>query len=96
MLRLFLKFLKNPIKFIRFSLIPKIGNNFLYLNYCKKNSTQENEFIKNHPNIHFCEDTPLMKISSSYIREAIRKGQDVRYLLTEAVFNYVDEMNFYK
>jgi len=46
MLRLFLKFLKNPIKFIRFSLIPKIGNNFLFLKYCKESSTQEKEFIK--------------------------------------------------
>lgn len=46
MLRLFLKFLKNPIKFIRFSLIPKIGNNFLFLNYCKESSTQEKELIK--------------------------------------------------
>ncbi|MES2588936.1 MAG: nicotinate (nicotinamide) nucleotide adenylyltransferase [Bacteroidota bacterium] len=62
----------------------------------KEDLILENEFIKNHPNIHFCQDTPLMKISSSYIREAIRKGKDVRYLLTEAVFNYVDEMNFYK
>ena len=46
MLRLFLKFLKNPWKFIRYSLIPKIGNNFLFLKYCEKNSEQENKFIK--------------------------------------------------
>jgi hypothetical protein len=46
MLRLFLKFIKNPIKFIQYSLIPKIGNNFLFLDYCKKNSPLENDFIK--------------------------------------------------
>lgn len=45
MLRLLLKFLKNPIKFIRYSIIPKIGNNFLFLKYCKENSAQEKEFI---------------------------------------------------
>jgi hypothetical protein len=46
MLRLFLKFLKNPVKFIRYSLLGRIKNNFLFLKYCKKNSLQEKEFIK--------------------------------------------------
>lgn len=54
------------------------------------------EEVKAHRNVTFCEDTPLMKISSSFIRESIRQGKDVRYLLTEPVFTYVDEMNFYK
>ncbi len=48
-----------------------------------------------HPNIVKCE-APIMKISSSFIRKAIQNKKDVRYLLTEKVFNYVDEMNFYK
>ena len=52
--------------------------------------------VKTHRNVIFCEDTPVMKISSSFIRESIQKGKDVRYLLTEPVFRYVDEMNFYK
>lgn len=53
-----------------------------------------NEF-KNLPNVHMC-DAPVMKVSSSFIRQAIKDGKDVRYLLTEAVHKYVDEMNFYK
>jgi nicotinate-nucleotide adenylyltransferase len=48
-----------------------------------------------HQNIIKCE-APIMKISSSFIRKAIHNKKDVRYLLTEKVFNYVDEMNFYK
>tara|TARA_B110000046_G_scaffold155888_1_gene166429 strand:+ start:107 stop:721 length:615 start_codon:yes stop_codon:yes gene_type:complete len=59
----------------------------------------ENESIdqfKNHPNVKFCSDAPVMKVSSSFIRAAIRNKKDVRYLLTEPVFRYVDEMNFYK
>lgn len=52
--------------------------------------------IKRHPNVAFCEDIPLMKISSTFIREAIAEGKDVRYLLTEPVLKYLDEMNFYK
>jgi nicotinate-nucleotide adenylyltransferase len=38
----------------------------------------------------------VMKVSSSFIRKAIKNKKDVRYLLTETVFKYVDEMNFYK
>ena len=43
-----------------------------------------------------CDDVPVMKISSSFIRKAIKNGSDVRYLLTEPVYKYADEMNFYK
>ena len=41
-------------------------------------------------------DAPLMKISSSMIREMIAEGKDVQYILSPEVFKYVDEMNFYK
>jgi nicotinate-nucleotide adenylyltransferase len=52
--------------------------------------------LKNHKNIRFCHEAPTMRISASFIRDAIKNKKDVRYLLTESVFNYVDEMNFYK
>lgn len=53
-----------------------------------------NELLK-LPNIKMT-DTPVMKISSSFIRNMIKEGKDVRYLLSEATFDYLDEMNFYK
>lgn len=52
--------------------------------------------IRNHPHVHLCNDVPVMNISSSFIRQAVKDGHDVRYLLSEPVFRYVDEMNFYK
>ena len=51
---------------------------------------------KSHQNVEFCEDAPVMKVSSSFIRQSIKEAKDVRYLLTEPVRRYVDEMNFYK
>jgi nicotinate-nucleotide adenylyltransferase len=54
-----------------------------------------NEFY-GHPNVIICEDAPVMKVSASFIRHAIKEGNDVRYLLTEPVRKYVDEMNFYR
>ena len=58
-------------------------------------SNTDNSF-SNHPNVILCDDVPVMKVSSSFIRHAIKNGNDVRYLLTEPVYKYVEEMNFYK
>ncbi|MDX1445590.1 nicotinate (nicotinamide) nucleotide adenylyltransferase [Lishizhenia sp.] len=58
--------------------------------------TIEHNALQDHPHVHFCGDAPLMKISSSYIRKAIKLGRDVRYLLPKPVLKYIDEMNFYR
>lgn len=58
-------------------------------------SLSSNEFAV-HPNVIICEDVPVMKVSSSFIRQAIKEKKDVRYLVTEPVKKYIDEMNFYK
>ena len=54
------------------------------------------EKLKKEKNVVFCEGAPVMKISASFIRQAIREGKDVRFLLTEPVHKYVEEMHFYK
>ena len=41
-------------------------------------------------------DAPVMELSSSFIRKAIKEKMDVRYMMPEAVNKYIDEMNFYK
>ncbi len=62
----------------------------------REEGTVEQNAFANHKNVVFCEDAPIMKISSSFIRKAISEGKDVRYLLTEPVHKYVEEMHFYK
>jgi nicotinate-nucleotide adenylyltransferase len=61
--------------------------------YPRKNS--DGGDLKNHPKVKFIE-APLMEISSTFIREAIRNKKDIRYMLPEKVWEYIDEMNFYK
>ena len=39
---------------------------------------------------------PVIEISSSFIRNAIKAGKNVRPMLPKAVWIYLDEMNFYK
>ena len=55
----------------------------------------ENCALAKHPNGTLV-DVPTMDISSTYIREQIRQGHDVRYLLTEPVYQYLTEMHFYE
>lgn len=61
----------------------------------QQQKAQINQY-KDHKNVQFCENVPVMNISSSFIREAIKNKKDVRYLLTESVFRYVDDMKFYQ
>ena len=51
--------------------------------------------FKNHPKVKFIE-APLMEISSTFIRNAIKSKKDVRFMMPEKVADYIDEMNFYK
>ena len=53
------------------------------------------DFAQN-TNVVLCDDAPVMKVSASFIRQAIKDNKDVRYLLTEPVHKYIDEMNFYR
>lgn len=54
----------------------------------------EHQFI-NHPKIHKI-DAPIVQISSTMIRNGIKNNKNVKPLLTPEVWEYIDEMNFYK
>ncbi len=51
--------------------------------------------LRSHPNVQIV-DTPIIEVSSTFIRESIRQGRDVRFFMPEKVFEYVDEMNFWR
>lgn len=41
-------------------------------------------------------NAPIVEISSTFIRKSIKQSKNVRPLLNEQVWKYIDEMNFYK
>jgi nicotinate-nucleotide adenylyltransferase len=49
----------------------------------------------NHPHIHFTQ-APLIEISSSFIRQGINEGKNLRQFLPEKVWKYLTEMHFYE
>ena len=51
--------------------------------------------FKDHPKVKMT-DAPLMNISSSFIREAIKQKKDIRYYLPENAGKYIREMHFYE
>lgn len=51
--------------------------------------------IKTHPNVIMTE-APLMEVSSTMIRQAIKDKKNVSFFVPQAVWQYLDEMNFYK
>ena len=55
----------------------------------------EKSDLENHASVKFI-DAPLMEISSSFIREAIRQQKDVRYMMPERVWLSIEEKSFYR
>jgi len=41
-------------------------------------------------------NAPIVEISSTFIRKNIASGNDIRPMLPKNVWEYLDEMNFYK
>jgi len=54
----------------------------------------ENQFT-HHPKVHKV-NAPIVQISSTFIRKAIKEKRDISIMLPINVWEYIDEMNFYK
>ncbi len=55
---------------------------------------REHQF-EGHPKITKV-DAPIMELSSTFIRKAIKEKKNIRPMLPQNVWEYLDEMNFYK
>lgn len=51
--------------------------------------------LKKHPKVHLI-DAPVVEISSTFIRNNIKEGKNIRPLLPAKVWEYIDHNNFYK
>jgi len=55
---------------------------------------KQNLILKNNPKIYFIE-APIVEISSTFIRENIKNKKNVKPLLPEKVWEYIDHNNLY-
>lgn len=54
-----------------------------------------NHQFKGNKKIHHVK-APIMEVSSTFIRNNHKEGKNIRPLLPDAVWKYMDEMNFYR
>ena len=84
--------LKSFHKWKNYQLILELHDIYVYPRISEgKVETQFDE----HPKIHHV-NSPIMELSSTFIRKSIKEGKNVRPMLPENVWEYLDEMNFYK
>jgi len=84
--------LKSFHKWKNYELILKNHDVFVYPRVSEgKIETQ----FDGHKKIHHVK-APIMELSSTFIRKSIKAGKKVKPMLPEHVWEYLDEMNFYK
>lgn len=71
-----------------------LENHHIYV-YPRISNSQVKTPFDDHEKIHHIE-APIMELSSTFIRKAIKAGKHVKPMLPEFVWEYLDEMNFYK
>ena len=63
--------------------------------YPRNEAETPSEALSKYKSIHLV-DAPKIEVASSQIREWIKAGKNVRPLLPQESWEYIDEMNFYK
>lgn len=84
--------LKSFHKWRNYKLI--LENHHIYV-YPRISENKIETQFDGHKKIHHI-DAPIMELSSTLIRSAIKLGKNVKPMLPEFVWEYLDEMNFYK
>jgi nicotinate-nucleotide adenylyltransferase len=52
--------------------------------------------LVSHSNVTILKDSPVLQISASFIRKCIKEGKSIKYLVPDAVFDYIDGSSMYK
>ncbi len=84
--------LKSFHKWKNYELI--LENHHIYVYPRVSENTIETQF-DGHKKIHPI-NAPIMELSSTFIRKSIKQGKNVQPMLPQHVWEYLDEMNFYK
>lgn len=63
--------------------------------YVYNRQTEVSHSLREHPSVNYFQ-SPMMHISSTYIRQCIKNGKSVRYLVPDAVYRYLENTNMYQ
>lgn len=89
--------LKSFHKWKNYEVILQNHDIYVYPRLDAKNSLAEvkKNTLENHPKIHFI-DAPVVEISATFIREAIKKNINIQPLLPNKVWEYINHNNLYR
>lgn len=89
--------LKSFHKWKNYEVILQNHDIYVYPRLDAKSSSAEvkKEALENHPKIHFI-DAPVVEISATFIREAIKKNKNIQPLLPNKVWEYINHNNLYR
>lgn len=71
-----------------------LDNHHIYV-YPRISENKVETQFDGHKKIHVI-NAPVMELSSTFIRKSIKQGKNVKPMLPEFVWEYLDEMNFYR
>jgi len=63
--------------------------------YVYRRPNYDGGHLASHPNVRVF-DAPLLDISASFVRECIKNGKSIRYLVPEPVFKYMENSHLYR
>lgn len=63
--------------------------------YVYKRPSYDLGVLADHPRLSICE-APMLDISATYIRNCIQEGKSVRYLVPDAVYEYLENGSLYR
>jgi nicotinate-nucleotide adenylyltransferase len=84
--------LKSLHKWKNYEVILENHEIYVYPRIASGNMSEE---FRGNPKIKRV-DAPVIEISATFIRNSIRESKNVRPLLDQKVWEFIDEMNFYK
>jgi nicotinate-nucleotide adenylyltransferase len=89
--------LKSFHKWKNYEVILQNHDIYVYPRLDAKNPSAEvkKDTLENHPKIHFI-DAPVVEISATFIREAIKKNINIQPLLPNKVWEYINHNNLYR
>lgn len=84
----------NLSNFHKWKNYEEILNQFGLYVYPRPNHPMSN--VLKHPNVIYVEHSPMMEISASFIRNAVKNSNDISFLMLPKVYEYMTEMHFYE
>jgi nicotinate-nucleotide adenylyltransferase len=87
--------LKNLHKWKNYEVILERYPIFIYPRISKSVENTSNTILKQKKSVIMI-NAPIVELSSTFIRKNIAQNKNIKPMLSENVWQYIDEMNFYK